>query len=725
MKAATPWTQDEVAEARARGDAARVEFDTTLAELRSQLAALDPIEVLARVAFSMFLRIAGLAADPSRKGVEVFHVELLQALVLTAPRCPPRVDDDYSSVTQSSIELIERNGQAYRRRWLGKLGTDAAHNQREELIGLLQTWTMAIRGPRHAYQTAAFLEAMAVALGQTFHQRFACRPRDVITMLDGVIKAIEIRTQEHLEWLRSWIRKSSGIAMIDAFVRDLTPEEAASIRREALPYRYDRKALRGYFLNLAEDRFAPLFIFTAEELLQGLPVAERASLSELLDSLSLGFRDIDAVTLEHLHLSNPVRLKPLVRLGDGRYFCCNPHSLGTNLAEVFEEICGRHSATKKRLEKARADWLEVRLRALLKQYLPHAEVHRSVKWTDPTDGRGYESDAIALIDKTLLIFEAKSGKIGPAARRGALHSLKGALKELVIDPSDQSRRFQRLVETATGLLHLKSADGELVIDQANLRNVIRVNVLLDVIGPLSAHWPQLKAAGLVPVDADIAPTMSVFELETVFEVLTLEVERCHYLSRRVIFERDVTYVADELDLLAFYLETQFNLAAGDETLWLYGRSLNIALGYSRRRADSDLSFPIKRTALWARLLAQVEAFRPVGWTRFGHRLLNLDLEGQLTFERLVREGQRKVARSPSHFFTSAVTQGEGSNRHTIAFAIGSPDGPEEFNDNLQYAANSAFEQSGVPDLLMLYWHSPPSGAAYDFIGVLKQEQLTV
>jgi len=264
-----------------------------------------------------------------------------------------------------------------------------------------------------------------------------------------------------------------------------------------------------------------------------------------------------------------------------------------------------------------------------------------------------------------------------------------------------------------------------LIDADAVRDVIRVNILVDAIGPLSAHWPQLKAAGLIPAAADIAPTMTVFELETIFEVLQLQIERCHYLSRRSEFEEEFRYTADELDLLAYYIETQFNVEpqGPDTSIWLYGRSMQIAPAYSERRTAGTLSFPIKRAALWARLLGALEDKKPTGWTRFGHRLLNTTLAGQRIFEQRVNAGRKAVAKAPDHFFTSAVTFGQGEQRHTIAFAVGAPDGPEQFQANVQYASNSAFEQGGSTDLLLLYWFSPPTGEAYDFIGTMRRTQL--
>ncbi|MES3093868.1 hypothetical protein O6027_19900 [Sphingomonas aerolata] len=719
------WTRAEIDAANAAGVIARAEFDETLNALRTGLTGLDPLEVLARAALSLTMRIATMESKPDQKGLEIFHVEILQALALSGERRIAAIGD-FPATTQASIELIDRNGQAYRGLWLRKIGTDPVLNQREELIALLQSWTMAIRGPRHAHQTQEFLRAMCAGVDDAFRQEFGCRPSAIVAVLNGLIDMLGSRIRQHMDWLKGWMPKKSGVAMIEGYVRGLSDAEAEDIQANLLPHRHDRKGVFNYLWNLSESRFAPLMHFTTDELAAIAPGENTECLRAVLDSLALEFEDVSVKDLEHLHLSNPVQLKPLIHLDKDQFFCCNPHSLGTNLAEIFEELCGRFPSTKTRLEDVRADWLEKKLRGLIGMHLPAADTHRSVKWKDLEDGKIWESDVVAVIDKTVLIFEAKSGKISGPARRGALNSLKGALKDLVVEPSDQSARLKRYIEQANGVLHFKTDEGELLIDAGDVRDVIRVNVVMDAIGPLSAHWPQLKAAGLIPTAADIAPTMTVFELETVFEVLQLQIERCHYLSRRSQFEKEFRYTADELDLLAYYLETQFNVRPQepDSTLWLYGRSMQIASAYSAMRATGMLNFPIRRTQLWRRLLAALEDKKPSGWTRFGYRLLNATPDGQRTLEQRVKAGRKAVAKAPGRFFTSAVTFGQGKRRNTIAFAIGAPHGSEELQQQIQHASNTAFEQGGSSDLLLLYWFSPATGEAYDFIGTMRQARLS-
>jgi hypothetical protein len=381
------WTEAEVDAAKAAGAGARAEFDETLIALRTGLTDLDPLEVLARAALSLTFRIATMQFEPNKKGVEVFHVEILQALALSGER---RIDadSDFPAATQASIDLIDRNGQAYRGLWLRKLGTDSALNQREELIALLQSWTMAIRGPRHAHQTQEFLRAMCAGVDGAFRQEFGCRPSAVVAVLSGLIDMLGSRIKQHMEWLKGWMRKKSGLAMIDGYVHGLADREAEKIRADLLPHRYDRKWVFNHLWNLSEARFAPLMHFTADELAAMAPREDAERLRAVLNSLALGFGEVSEQDLQHLHLSNPVQLKPLIRLDDDRFFCCNPHSLGTNLAEIFEELCNRFPSTKTRLEGVRADWLEEKLRTLIGLYLPAADTHRSVKWTDPADSKG-------------------------------------------------------------------------------------------------------------------------------------------------------------------------------------------------------------------------------------------------------------------------------------------------------------------------------------------------
>lgn len=716
-------SDDAIAEAHAAGAAAAAELATTLDELKDLLVQGNQVEILARAGIQ-----ATLAQRPRKKAaqatnMQVFHVELLQALSLASPRRQDTASPDFPKLASDAMALIDRNQRAYQGLSKSRITADPAENDRRELIDLVRNWTLAVRGARHPKQTRHYTADMANAVDAVFRNAYGCSAVAVVQTIETVVTLTEKRLQALIETTRPWLTKASPKAMLEAYVADLEPEAALGVRTAVAPFADKLDHVQGYLWNRMEADYAPLLTFTFDELAPpGLK--ERDPLRAVLDSLSLSFGAIDDDALKHLHLDNPVRLRPLIRLDDGRYFCPCPPVVGLGLSEIFQALCNRTPKVAKRLESARAEWLEQRLETLVAEYLPRADLRRSVSWID-ADGVRWESDVVAVIDKTVLAFEAKSGKVSPPARRGAENSLKKDLDKLVGDASVQSARFKALVETASAPISFETSTGPWTIDPAEVRDIVRVNVLLDTIGPLSSHWPRLMACGFLRT-SDMAPSMSLFELETVFEVLTLQLERCHYLSRRAELERTSAYIADELDLLALYLDTQFNL--GDQEfsktpLLLYGLSEELAQAYAI--SDETPAFPIRRRPLWSRLLNTVETLGHKGWTRFGRRLLNVNYQGQVKFERLVETGWKKIRHKPPEtFFTSGLTTGLPGRPEAIGFCIGSPD-PILFEDALRNGTMSVAGPADLDDALMIYWFRPKSdhGQAYDFIGTMRRASI--
>ncbi|SHH67537.1 hypothetical protein [Flavobacterium johnsoniae] len=58
---------------------------------------------------------------------------------------------------------------------------------------------------------------------------------------------------------------------------------------------------------------------------------------------------------------------------------------------------------------------------------------------------------------------------------------------------------------------------------------------------------------------ELAPSISFTDLEVIFDILPLQSEKVHYLSRRREFEAHVNFQGDELDLFGFYLKNGFNI----------------------------------------------------------------------------------------------------------------------------------------------------------------------
>ncbi|KAB2765751.1 hypothetical protein [Brucella anthropi] len=719
---------DEIAAAHALGAAAAAEFQITLAALTKEATSVDGLQILARVGFSVLLSRPGSIERADRPGLELFHLELIQALVLSRGRATVDPKADYPAVTQRIVDLIGQNAQAYRDQAKSKISADVAENRRQELLNLIQRWTLAVRGARQGFQTREYAKDLSSAINPTFRHHYGCDATEVVAVLSAVIDICQIRVEAFLQNMRGWMTKKSASAMLEAFTRDLDPVRQKEVEVRAMGLKNDPRQMQAMLWNINEERLINLFTFTKSELMASVPMEQRASVEAVLSLVSLEFGAVTVADLEHLHLDNPVQLKPLIPLTESAVFCAGPQVLGVHLAASIEGLCARIPKLKKAAERSRARWLEDRLSVTVRRYLPHADVREQVKWSDDGGATTWECDLVAVIDKTVLVFEAKSAKISAPARRGALRSLKDALKELVVAPSEQSLRMKQRILSAKGPLSFDTRQGPLIIEADNVRNVVRVNIVHEAVGPLSSHWPQLKEAGLVPDASDLAPTMSVFDLETVFELIPREIERCHYMSRRIELERNAIYTADELDLLALYLRNRFNIGDdeydGDQHSW-YGLSMTLSYVRDERRGARLSSPSAATTEFWGKLLTSLEEKRPVGWTRFGHRLLNVDFAGQRKIEKLMKRGLREVGRRPDLFFQTGVTLGARRKMHTIAIAVGAPVSPEQFERNLISCCESAFEQGGQDEVLVLYWFVPRTSEPYDFVGVFQRRRQLV
>ncbi|UPK26472.1 hypothetical protein [Bradyrhizobium sp. 195] len=286
-------TDEEVALAHRQGSAARDEFSETLETLTEEVSSVDALEILARAGFSLIMRGPDRIKQIGTKGLELFHIELVQALALARPRGVPNDEDDYPAVTQRVIDLIERNGQAYRGKAKCKTTNDFRANQQREMLALIQSWTLAVRGTRRGYQTQDYAEGLASAVNASFRHHFGCDASAVVAMLSSIMERSEFRLQAHIGHLRSWAQKKSGTAMIEAYVKSLEPEAAARVTAETVPWHRDKRRLHAHFWNLSEQRLREAFTFPLDELVADAPAEQRSALKEVVTSaLMLRFGDV-------------------------------------------------------------------------------------------------------------------------------------------------------------------------------------------------------------------------------------------------------------------------------------------------------------------------------------------------------------------------------------------------------------------------------------------------
>lgn len=367
-----------------------------------------------------------------------------------------------------------------------------------------------------------------------------------------------------------------------------------------------------------------------------------------------------------------------------------------------------HQALLKKYEDARAVVLEDELETLLKRSFPNARVLRGLHWTDPSDGKQYENDLVVLIDRTALLFEAKSGKVSDAAKRGADRRLQREIEKLMVEPAVQSKRLMDLLRSDRRNHTFQTATGVETIDSSRIDRFVRTNITFNIIGALSSHWPELVEAAIIDADAVQIPTMSLSDLDIVCEILKDQATIVHYLDRRSTFEANASYVADEYDLLAFYLRNGFNIGETEfdgTNLMIYGLSSEIDVHFRRSASENGprkLPKP-KRSPLFDRLLSALEARRPDHWLELTGRLLNVGSEEQEVIEQNIRPSVARVTQSyePNMSWSAQLAVGPPQRRQALAFVWYRCADREERNHRIRAHAMQTMEMAKTTDCLVV------------------------
>jgi hypothetical protein len=320
----------------------------------------------------------------------------------------------------------------------------------------------------------------------------------------------------------------------------------------------DDKTLKFFAIQLSEISHEWIYSFDLNELSE----LDQDTLSKL--SAKLG--DEAGGEFEHIFMNNPVWTKPFIEKSHGKYFTAVPHIPLAFPFRIIETLLPNDTKSLNALSDARAEILEELIYETVQAAMPSAKVYRSVIWTDPKDGKSYEHDVVAVLGNQVFIFEAKSGKIKEPARRGGIASLRSTLKDLFVEPAEQSQRLQEYLDEygPDAKLGQKGSTAVVEIDLRKPKAVYRFGVTIEGLSTLTAGRRYFEALNLIEKTSPWAPSLSIGELMMIAKHLDSEVSFGHYLSRRYSIESLLDFIGDEQDLLSMYLTNGF-CVLGDNT----------------------------------------------------------------------------------------------------------------------------------------------------------------
>jgi len=442
----------------------------------------------------------------------------------------------------------------------------------------------------------------------------------------------------------------------------------------------------------------------------------------ILDEFSYVLGDLQSFETEHLYLSNPIWLRPLIKIEDGRYFCAIPQMFFSFIIPSLDRLV--EIIDKVELSDRRSKYLEDKIIEIINRRFPSANTVSGVKWK--LGDVEYETDLITFIDSHAVIVEAKSGKVSEPALRGAPARLKKHVEEILVAPNIQSRRLkERLEELIKNPEIVDDLRDQLPVDLNTIHKIIRVSVSLEDFGSIQANVSDLKGTGWLPDDYVPCPTMNIADFETLFDFLEHPVQIIHYLERRQSLEEELGYMGDELDLMGLYIGTLFNFGDNymDVNFIISGMSSPLDVFYNSKDAGIDIPKPQpKISPLFQKVFLQLEQRATPRWTEIGVILNNFSPDDQAKLTRMIIVAKKNVRKNwmVEGHDNMIVYVPPKASEYALCYIIHNNNNASRRNEFIEEASRLGLEAEHVKQCLVIVKNMDMDDLEYHFIGLMER-----
>lgn len=631
-------------------------YPDALKTLRDQLMTHDPLGIVATFAAYGLRSYVSNDGVEAQKGLDILqhHAELLQAIMLGMPVSQWGAEPITPPVMQVVFDTVPILTDAfqYNRILEGAETKEKAQLLVRSLQARIALHTQGVRNWGYFAEVVSLSKKLFGPLDPSFRKHFGFAASDLIFILQAVVAEFERRQSEHFSVLKKVNTGKNTRQMARNYYKYVpglegTPDAFVTAMNGA-----SREQVMVMIMSHFDLRLADRATFTSEQLAELTGVSE-PEVRAAMKAISLAPGDLASEKPEYLFLTNPVWERPLIDLGES-FFIPVPQMAFSHIHRIMDRLC-EMASQKVQLSKVRARFLENELVETLKRALPGSEIRSGVKWS--IDDQQFETDVLLTIDRTIVIAEAKSARLTQEGLRGAPDRVKRHVTDLVLAPSIQSERLAKLIDDAkSGDAAAMAVATKLELAPDKIDRVIRLSVTLDDMSVLTSAEVELKEAGWVPPDHDLAPALLISDLGCVADILTNPIQVLHYLSERSFFQKVFDLLGDELDFLGLYLVTGFNLAAIQRKEMQFvpsGMSAPLDQYYTSRDAGINIPKPkVKLGKAFTRIIEQLATKRPPGWTTIGLYLLACADPGeQAEVDRKLDELRgmvRKNYRDPKH-----------------------------------------------------------------------------
>lgn len=579
-----------------------------------------------------------------------YYQELLQAFSLTLKRTynPQPFSNEVQEFKDHLKEIAELNKLKYYNfsKTLKTSEDFSFHMLRTEMM----LNTTAVRNWSYEHKMKEVTLNLATGIAPAFESFHGFNPvvflRVIYKMLDEVQERINIHRMKTVEVLKH----NDYQKVIDTYERVFPVHKMSHASKKKMweMFNRDLSTFKAMFLMHSDLFLEELFTFDYGTLID---YAEGEinikKLKEAFSGTSHEFEDLANHDSEHFILSNPVHEKPFIKTSDDTIFS-SLWSVMTHFSiNILESFCSHNETLREKYTSTRAEYLEAQVANLFKSAFPMGNIYSGSKFTGE-DGRIYENDLLIIIDKFAIVVEAKAGLVSPPAKRGAPDRLFKTMEELIEDPSVQALRFIDFLKDNPKNLSLKVKRGpNNKFDASPLKYFIPLGVTLSHLGMMGSNLKQLIKAGVTNKRIEeLITSISLTDLQVVFDILPLAAEKIHYLQRRRELEANISYVGDELDLLAWYLDSGFNLGEDESKYGLFKMDLkskeldNYIIGSANNEIVTKPE--LLKSTWWNDILVRLEEKQFSTWLETSYVLLNIPIDAQQELERLVKDLKKKM-----------------------------------------------------------------------------------
>lgn len=318
------------------------EFENTFAELQTQILKYDPTFILAANSYySTFDSNLTKARRAEAKRILQFHIELLQALVLTNSFETYQHQFAPPPVIHHIRELLHQCSSSFsiRRFSTLEMSMGAEERQRLRLLEDVRTHTQSLRNWGYPQQVFRIVTELFKPLDDSIEDECGVRVQNLMAMVFRIMEIIEERINAHVTDLRPALTSSTIKRSVDKYFRSFLKQESgaeeliAVLDEHSATLKQARLMLIGHSDLFLQD----IYTIQIDDFVMAYDSnVDDGTLKQIINSWTYSFGDLGTQNREHFFMGNPIWTRPLINLGADTYFLAVPGLFLSFCLEMME-----------------------------------------------------------------------------------------------------------------------------------------------------------------------------------------------------------------------------------------------------------------------------------------------------------------------------------------------------------------------------------------------------